>query len=83
MDNPLRLFARLKESSDGMELLEFLKETSRQNYEGFKRSSSDMNDIYKGQAIAIDGLVTLFESAADKLAQIEQGKDTKVKSEWL
>lgn len=82
MVDALRLFDRLKSTGDGIELLEFLKETSRNNYEGFKRSTSDMNDIYKGQAIAIDGLITLFETATDKLAQIEQSKD-KVKTEWI
>ena len=78
MDETLKLFVRLKETSDGIQLLEFLETLSKQNYEAWKKCPSEFNDVHKGQSIAIDSLINFFETSADKLARIEMAP-----KEWL
>lgn len=63
----LRLIFRLKSSQDGIDFLNFLEQLSKENYEEFKRASSDRNDIYKGRALALDALIKLFNEVDEKL----------------
>lgn len=67
----LKVIARIKVSSDGDDFLNYLKQLSRDNYDGFKRASAEMNDIHKGRALALDALIHLFECCEDKLRDSE------------
>jgi hypothetical protein len=60
-DQLLRLLSRIKASPDGPDFIAYLKVLSLDNYRSFKTSSTDMNDVHKGYAMAIDALVESFE----------------------
>lgn len=66
-----KLLYRIKQTQDGLDFIDLLKILSLNNYESFKKDNSTSNDIYKGYAIAIDGLIKAFESASDKEASKE------------
>lgn len=74
-----KMLSRLKSTQEGLDFIDFLGRLSKQNYEGFKRSSSDMNDIYKGQALALDGLLDLFKDCDEKI----KVNEIKTNTEWL
>lgn len=63
----LKVIARIKVSQDGDDFLNYLKQLSKDNYDGFKRASTEMNDIHKGRALALDALINLFENCELKL----------------
>jgi hypothetical protein len=42
------------------EFIEYLTDLSKQNYEAFKNDPSELNDIHKGYAMAIDKLTESF-----------------------
>lgn len=65
----MKLFSRLRNTADGIELLEYLKKLSSDNYEAFKKDEYAANEIHKGYAIAIDSLVKLFEVSDELLHQ--------------
>jgi len=67
--NIVKLFSRLRNTADGIELLEYLKKLSSDNYEAFKKDEYAANEIHKGYAIAIDSLVKLFEVSDELLHQ--------------
>jgi len=67
-----KLFSRLKQSEDGVELIEFLNFMSKKNYEEFKISESNVNDLLKGKALAIDYLIKLFDTCDDKLISLNK-----------
>ena len=75
----LRMFSRIAQSADGIELLEYLKKLSYDNYEAYKKDDASANEIHKGYAIAIDSLIKLLEQSSEvlsKRSKVEQG-------EWL
>lgn len=74
----LKMFARLLNSGDGVDFLKFLEDMSNKNYEAWKKSSPDTNELYKGKALAIDDLISCFTSAISKLDKY--GMQPK---EWL
>lgn len=61
-----KLLNRIKQTQDGSDFIEHLKSLSYKNYQSFKSDDSKNNDVYKGYAIAIDGLIKAFESASEK-----------------
>lgn len=79
MDNEqvLKLFSRLKQTQEGIDLLEYLEFVDVQNFKDFKKSDSSMNDIHKGIAIAYEGLIKLFNLCDDSLKQ-----DVNPHSDW-
>jgi hypothetical protein len=70
MDEMLKVFSRIFNTSDGKDLVEFLENLSKETYCQWKRSDSSLNDIFKGQMIAIDDLIQVISTADEKLAQI-------------
>lgn len=66
-ESTLKIIARIKASPEGTDFLNYLKDLSRDNYDGFKRASSEMNDIHKGKALALDALIHQFEFAEQQL----------------
>lgn len=74
----LKLIARLSNSADGIEFLKLLEDLSKKNYEAWKRSSPDMNEVCKGKALAIDDLISSFNSATSKLNKFEE-----VPKDWM
>lgn len=74
----LMMLARLYSTTEGEDFLKFLKELSKKNYEAWKQSPRDLNDVCKGKALAIDDLITCFTSAISKLDKY--GMQPK---EWL
>lgn len=64
----LKMIGRIKATSDGTDFLNYLKELSRDNYEGFKKAPQEMNDVHKGRALALDSLITLFDNCEQMLA---------------
>lgn len=64
MDNSQvnRLFQRIKDTSDGQDLIAYLETLSLRNYRAFKQDDSENNELHKGYAIAIDQLIELFET---------------------
>ena len=66
-EETLKLLSRIRKTTDGVDLLEYLYTLSRENYQAFKRDRSEMNDIHKGYALAIDSLIQAFETAGDLL----------------
>ena len=66
-----KMFSRIKQTSDGIDFIEFLKVLSHNNYMAFKASPTEMNDVHKGQAIAIDELIKVFEVCDHKLNQVD------------
>ena len=77
----LKVVSRIKATQDGIDLYEFLLTLSRNNYKAFKSSPNEFNDIHKGQAIALDGIIELFESCDDKLRKIAENERTAKASE--
>lgn len=63
----LKMLAKLYSTTEGEDFLKFLKELSKKNYEAWKQSPRDMNDVCKGKALAIDDLISCFETAISKL----------------
>lgn len=70
--NIVKLFSRLRNTADGIELLDYLKKLSSDNYEAFKKDESAADEIHKGYAIAIDSLIKLFEVSDELLHQKSQ-----------
>lgn len=62
----LKLFSRLKQNQDGLDLLKFLEDMSKRNYEEFKVAPTEMNDIIKGSARTLDFLITLFQTCGER-----------------
>jgi hypothetical protein len=81
MDEMLKVFSRINASSDGQDFVAFLKNLSSETYNQWKKTGSDMNDIFKGQLIAIDGLIKEFETADDKLAKLNDKKEEQISYE--
>ena len=79
MDETYKMLSRLKSTQDGIDFIEFLGRLSHNNYMAFKNCPNDMNEIHKGQAIAIDSLIQLFNDCDDKLIK---NNDTAPR-EWI
>jgi hypothetical protein len=73
MDNKqiYSLIKRIKQTQDGLDFIEYLKEMSKINYEEFKSCDSSHNDVVKGIAIAYDSLIKVFEKNTDNTIQKE------------
>lgn len=69
----LQLLSRVKASQDGPELIEYLQQLSLDNYKAFKKSRPEANEVHKGYAQAIDGLLSCFENC-DKLLRAPKEK---------
>ena len=57
------MLRNIKVSPEGSDFIEYLKVLSLDNYNAFKKDDPSMNDIHKGYALAIDGLIHILESA--------------------
>jgi len=57
----------IKNTQDGVDFLKFLEDLSKRNYEEFKKADTDMNNICKGKALALDSLINLFNTCSSKL----------------
>jgi hypothetical protein len=75
-EETLKLFSRMSNDGDGIELLKFIKDLSYNNYEEWKRQGTD---VLRGKAIAFDELIMLFENSADRL----NTQSKKESLEWL
>lgn len=56
----LLLFKRIKTGPEGEGLIEYLETLSSENYSAWKKNASEMNDIHKGYAQAVDSLLEIF-----------------------
>ncbi len=76
MDNAqtIKLLYRIKQTQDGLDFIEYLKELSKNNYEEFKVCDSKYNDVVKGMANAYDGLIKVFETCTDNIVQKEESE---------
>ena len=76
MDNKqiYSLIKRIKQTQDGLDFIEYLKELSKNNYEEFKVCDNKHNDIVKGIAIAYDSLIKVFEKTTDNTIQKEDSE---------
>lgn len=72
-----KMLKRIKETEDGKEFINLLNNMSKNNYKAWKHTT-DSNDIFKGQAICLDGLIELFTNCEQKLT-VNKPNDT----EWL
>lgn len=63
------LLNRIKQTQDGLDFIEYLKELSKLNYEEFKVCDSRHNDVVKGIAIAYDTLIKVFDNCSDNVLQ--------------
>lgn len=63
---------RIKQTQDGLDFIEYLKELSKNNYKEFKECESKYNDVVKGMALAYDGLIKVFDDCSDKVIQKEE-----------
>lgn len=70
-----KLLGRIKATADGQEFIEYLQTLSDDNYKAFKGCPTDMNNIHKGYAIAVDNLLTCFEKC-DKV--VEKKNEEKI-----
>lgn len=68
----LKVFTRIKLTQDGIDFIEFLKSLSKQNYLAWKKCSSEFNDLFKGQAMAIDSLIEQFATCEQRLREEEE-----------
>ena len=82
----LKSIFRIKATSDGQDFINFLLTLSKNNYKAFKCSPHEFNDIHKGQAIAIDELIDLFETCEDKINRIQAAaemEDEQPQEGWV
>lgn len=70
-EQTMELLKRIKTSPHGMDFLSYLEQLSLDNYKAFKRCSSEMNDIHKGYALAIDNLLQSFESCDKQVIDVK------------
>lgn len=61
-EETLKLFQRLKNTSDGKDFISFLLDLSQSNYTAWKHEGGD---VLRGKAIAIDNLVSLFNNSLE------------------
>jgi len=81
MTEMMKVFSRINATSDGKDLLSFLENLSSETYNQWKRSGSELNDIFKGQLIAIDSIIKELKTADDKLAKINDNKEEQISYE--
>ena len=60
------MLIRIKETEDGKDFIQLLEKISANNYKTWKHTESN-GDVFKGQAIAIDGLIDLFLKSEQRL----------------
>lgn len=80
-EQTLKVISRIKQTADGQDFLKYLEQLSRKNYEEFKRASSDMNNICKGKALALDALISSFTSCDSMLKKLESSDHKQ--PEWI
>ena len=71
-ENLLKTVSRIYNSDDGQELIEFMRRLSSNNYKAWKQSPTEFGDLHKGQAIAIDELIDLFDTCDIKLLKMNE-----------
>lgn len=67
----LKTISNIRHSNDGEDFLKFLEDLSKRNYEEFKKTTSEMNDICKGTARTLDMLIKLFNTCDDNINKID------------
>jgi DNA-binding ferritin-like protein len=67
----LKAVQRIKVSEDGKDFYNFLLTLSLNNYKAFKCSPKEFNDVHKGQAIAVDGIIELFDTCEERIKAIQ------------
>ena len=77
-ENLLKCLGRLKNSYDGIEFIEFLKTLSNNNYIAWKLSPHEFNDIHKGQAVALDGILEEFNNCEEKLKALNENDSNQI-----
>lgn len=75
----LKVLSRIKATDDGQDLIELIRRLSQNNYKQWKQNTQEFNDVHKGQAIALDELLSLFENCEQKLLV----KEIKETNEWM
>ncbi len=70
-----KLFIRIKQTQDGLDFIEYLKELGRENYNVFLECDPKFNDYVKGIGVAYNSLIKDFENCADKVIQ---NKETEI-----
>jgi len=68
------LLYRIKQTQDGLDFIEYIKDLSKNNYEEFKVCDSKYNDVVKGMALAYDNLIKVFDICTDKVIQKEDSE---------
>ncbi len=68
----LLLFKKLEKLPEGVDLLSYLRQLSKDNYNSFKKSDSNMNDIHKGYALCVDSIIRLFENCSRKQSKQQE-----------
>ena len=71
------MLIRIKETEDGKDFIQMLENISVNNYKAWKHTENN-SDIFKGQAIAIDGLLDLFNKCSQKM-----NDEKPEQHEWL
>ena len=68
-----KLLYRIKQTQDGLDFIEYLKQLSHENYNEWKCCNNNYQDgIVKGVAIAYDNLIKVFENCVDKEVKKDQ-----------
>jgi hypothetical protein len=68
----IRALYRIKNSSDGPELMEYLANLSKENYKIFKYCDPTLRDIYAGRAQAFDEIKDFLQNV--DILSIESAK---------
>ena len=71
------MLIRIKETEDGKDFIQMLENISVNNYKAWKHTENN-SDIFKGQAIAIDGLLDLFSKCTEN-----KNNEIREQHEWL
>lgn len=67
-----KVFSRLAATSDGIDYIAYLKNLKENTYKAWLKSEAAYNDIFKGQMMVLEDMISDFETADDKLRKIDQ-----------
>ena len=79
-DKVLRLCSRIFASEDGIELVEYLEQLSKDNYQAFLNDAQEFNEMHKGYAQSLEHLIKLFKTSSDRLARKGNNETEESKS---
>jgi hypothetical protein len=70
-----KMLHRISQSPDGPDLLEYLGELSKINYDIFKKCAPHTSDYCKGYAVCVDSLIEAIEDAPARLMAIANQRE--------